>query len=194
MIFRHRKSGDLYVVLAHSFSVERQRHSTVYMSLSEGQTFDRDTQAFTENFDLVNACPQGSIKPRPHPSPAPEAETLLALFPDIPVTAGSLDGLTRNELLAIIARQAAERARAKPPAAPAPRYCAAGLNQQHKDVVTAMRGGDEWTLEDLREITGIPAASVSARIRELRAAGYTIARTNRKKGGALYILTGEPGA
>ena len=50
MIFRHKRTGLLYRVIAESFSVERQAASVVYISLLTGQIFDRDAERFAENF------------------------------------------------------------------------------------------------------------------------------------------------
>jgi hypothetical protein len=50
MIYRHKRTKDLYLLLFESFSVERQRPSMVYMSVETGQIFDRDKEAFKENF------------------------------------------------------------------------------------------------------------------------------------------------
>lgn len=63
MIYRHKPSGDLYRLITHSFSVERQRHSVVYMKIDSGQIFDRDTDAFHRNFEFISDA-QNSIEPR----------------------------------------------------------------------------------------------------------------------------------
>lgn len=63
--YRHIRSGDRYRVLLHSFSVERQRPSIVYMSLHTGEVFDRDIEMFQRNFEFIDS-PQDKIKPRQH--------------------------------------------------------------------------------------------------------------------------------
>lgn len=67
MTFKHTRTGGLYRVLFNSFSVERQAHSVVYVSLETGQIFDRDDEKFAENFTLHQASPQAKIVPKaPH--------------------------------------------------------------------------------------------------------------------------------
>jgi len=66
MLYRHKRTGDLYFKMTNSFSVERQRPSVIYISLARGQIFDRDAEKFGENFELVGD-PQVSIVPAaPH--------------------------------------------------------------------------------------------------------------------------------
>lgn len=63
MIYKHKASGKLYRVILESFSVERQRHSVVYMKLADGAIFDRDADAFDDGFMEV-IDPQDMIAPR----------------------------------------------------------------------------------------------------------------------------------
>lgn len=63
MIAKHKRTGDLYRMLIRSFSTERQRASMVYLKIDTGQIFDRDEQAFFENFELLNDA-QSEIMPR----------------------------------------------------------------------------------------------------------------------------------
>lgn len=63
MIFKHKRSGILYRKIMESFSTERQRPSVIYMALETGQVFDRDAEAFKENFRYTNNA-QESIEPK----------------------------------------------------------------------------------------------------------------------------------
>lgn len=64
MIFKHKRTGGLYRFIGESFSVERQAPSVIYMSLPDGQCFDRDRDAFAQNFEM-HSDPQGAIVPKP---------------------------------------------------------------------------------------------------------------------------------
>ena len=66
MIYRHKRSGGLYRLLVDSFSVERQAHSMVYVSLETGQVFDRDSKRFAENFEFVCNAQEGIAPKEPH--------------------------------------------------------------------------------------------------------------------------------
>lgn len=66
MIYKHKRTGDLYRLLLISFSVERQRESVVYMSLSTGSIFDRDGLKFNENFEFVEHSQTKIIPKEPH--------------------------------------------------------------------------------------------------------------------------------
>lgn len=67
MIFKHKRTGGLYKLLVQSFSVERQKHSMVYMQLETGHVFDRDYKKFNENFECFETYPQQNIIPKePH--------------------------------------------------------------------------------------------------------------------------------
>lgn len=61
MIFKHKRSGILYRKIMESFSTERQRPSVIYMALETGQVFDRDAEAFKENFRYVNNAQDGIV-------------------------------------------------------------------------------------------------------------------------------------
>ena len=63
MIYRHKRTKVLYRKLIESFSVERQCHSVVYISMATGEVFDRDADKFKENFDLISD-PQTLIVPK----------------------------------------------------------------------------------------------------------------------------------
>lgn len=63
MLYTHKRTGVLYRKIIESFSVERQEHSVVYMSLANGQVFDRGAKAFAENFVLEHD-PQAHITPK----------------------------------------------------------------------------------------------------------------------------------
>jgi len=65
-IYEHKRTKVLYRVLLQSFSVERQRHSVVYISMLTGEIFDRDREKFNENFRYVRHA-QADIQPKePH--------------------------------------------------------------------------------------------------------------------------------
>ena len=66
MIYRHKRSGDLYRKLADSFSVERQAPSVVYVSLVEGIVFDRGAKKFAENFEFVRDAQEAVTPKAPH--------------------------------------------------------------------------------------------------------------------------------
>lgn len=67
MIVKHKRTGKLYKFLCQSFSVERQKHSVVYMELETGYIFDRDDKKFGENFEDFDTFPQNNIIPKePH--------------------------------------------------------------------------------------------------------------------------------
>lgn len=60
------------------------------------------------------------------------------------------------------------------------------LQKQHITVFNIMKSGEWITLAELEELTGIPQASVSARVRELRQpkfGGYTVERRRRTESG-----------
>lgn len=63
-IFKHKRTGILYRELCDSFDVATQRHHKVYVSLENGQIFNRDWDIFAKNFELVNYNPQGDIIPK----------------------------------------------------------------------------------------------------------------------------------
>lgn len=63
MIYKHIRTGDLYRVIILSFSVERQKPTVVYMSLTTGAMFDRNKENFDQNFEFVSD-PQAAIVPK----------------------------------------------------------------------------------------------------------------------------------
>lgn len=66
MLYRHKRTSAVYRKLFESFSVERQKHSVVYVAMLGGPIFDRDAEAFAENFEVVGD-PQADIVPKaPH--------------------------------------------------------------------------------------------------------------------------------
>ena len=62
-IYEHKRTKRLYRLLHDSFSVERQRHSVVFMSLKTGDIFDRDREKFHTTFRYVRHT-QCDIEPR----------------------------------------------------------------------------------------------------------------------------------
>ena len=67
----------------------------------------------------------------------------------------------------------------------------ARLDKQHNRVLSALRGGDWWTLSALSRETGDPEASVSARLRDLRKprfGSHTIERQYVERGLNRYRL------
>lgn len=63
MIFRHKRTGKDYRVLLESFDTERQEHHTVYLQIETGLIFNRSSEIFEENFQIIDALPQASIQP-----------------------------------------------------------------------------------------------------------------------------------
>jgi coenzyme F420-reducing hydrogenase delta subunit len=63
-LYRHKRTKVMYRKLMDSFSVERQRHSVVYISMATGEVFDRDADKFEENFDVLVTDVQGGIIPK----------------------------------------------------------------------------------------------------------------------------------
>jgi DNA-binding transcriptional ArsR family regulator len=63
------------------------------------------------------------------------------------------------------------------------RLCAQAIR-----VYEAMKDGQERTLEQISELTGDPQASVSARLRSLRGAGFTVERKYIARGLHSYRL------
>ena len=57
------------------------------------------------------------------------------------------------------------------------------LGKQAQAVFSFMRSGAWVTLRDIAAATGAPEASCSARLRDLRASGYTVARLAPVEGG-----------
>jgi hypothetical protein len=66
MLFKHKRTGDLYRKLAVSFSVERQKASVVYVGLATGAIFDRDAAKFCENFEYVSDPNEEIVPAAPH--------------------------------------------------------------------------------------------------------------------------------
>ena len=66
MLYKHKRTGDLYRVITQSYSVERQSRSVVYMQLDTGLVFDREKDMFNMNFVLVHSDPQDDIKAHVH--------------------------------------------------------------------------------------------------------------------------------
>jgi hypothetical protein len=64
----------------------------------------------------------------------------------------------------------------------------ARLNAQSKRVFDAMKYGDWRTLANLAHVTRDPEASVSARLRDLRKAGFTVERRYVQRGLHEYRL------
>lgn len=66
MIYRHKRTGDLYLQTGMSFSVEDQSQKIEYISLKTGEKFNRLAEKFKENFEYVSD-PQPHIIPKdPH--------------------------------------------------------------------------------------------------------------------------------
>ncbi len=66
-LYKHRRTGVLYRTLFSSFDVCTQEHQWVYISIKTGEIFNRSQIKFAENFELIEANPQGKIIPKdPH--------------------------------------------------------------------------------------------------------------------------------
>lgn len=66
-LYKHKRTGVLYQELFSSFDVATQEHHTVYVSLENGQIFNRNQVKFAQNFEIVELNSQAKIVPKePH--------------------------------------------------------------------------------------------------------------------------------
>lgn len=63
LVYRHKRTGVEYRVLFESFDVETQRRHIVYVSIANGQIFNRDRDIFAQNFEYV-CDTQAQIEPK----------------------------------------------------------------------------------------------------------------------------------
>jgi hypothetical protein len=63
MLYRNIKTGNPYRKLLESFDAKTQTHATVYLCMTSGVVFHRDTDEFNKKF-VVIADPQSTVIPK----------------------------------------------------------------------------------------------------------------------------------